>query len=265
MVGHETGYENKGILFIHNTTLDSIVGGTESFSKEGMPFHVNYIQNNIKEKISNNNFSKVDKVIVKKDLERKKSSLFQDSNSIFEYREILEIINKGYIDKNEYRNFGLFYDSKLGELSGKELENKINENALYFGRVDEIHNYGNPETQLEKYFDDKGIDKLKEANWKDVEYKYVIKSVEDKKQIKPLEYIGASVEWDKEEGTSKAKSRTRNIIVFNENNLEEIDLEFTFDDKLKKEYIHEKGIVGDLKATTSGRKLNVTLKVDEFK
>ena len=50
MVGHETGYENKGILFIHNTTLDSIVGGTESFSKEGMPFHVNYIQNNIKEK-----------------------------------------------------------------------------------------------------------------------------------------------------------------------------------------------------------------------
>ncbi|EOU1471094.1 DNA phosphorothioation-dependent restriction protein DptH [Clostridium perfringens] len=265
MVGHETGYENKGILFIHNTTLDSIVGGTESFSKEGMPFHVNYIQNNIKEKISNNNFSKVDKVIVKKDLERKKSSLFQDSNSIFEYREILEIINKGYIDKNEYRNFGLFYDSKLGEVSGKELENKINENALYFGRVDEIHNYGNPETQLEKYFDDKGIDKLKEANWKDVEYKYVIKSVEDKKQIKPLEYIGASVEWDKEEGTSKAKLRTRNIIVFNENNLEEIDLEFTFDDKLKKEYIHEKGIVGDLKATTSGRKLNVTLKVDEFK
>ncbi|EIF6288538.1 DNA phosphorothioation-dependent restriction protein DptH [Clostridium perfringens] len=265
MVGHETGYENKGILFIHNTTLDSIVGGTESFSKEGMPFHVNYIQNNIKEKISNNNFSKVDKVIVEKDLERKKSSLFQDSNSIFEYREILEIINKGYIDKNEYRNFGLFYDSKLGELSGKELEKKINENALYFGRVDEIHNYGNPETQLEKYFDDKGIDKLKEANWKDVEYKYVIKSVEDKKQIKPLEYIGASVEWDKEEGTSKAKSRTRNIIVFNENNLEEINLEFTFDDKLKKEYIHEKGIIGDLKATTSGRKLNVTLKVDEFK
>ena len=132
MVGHETGYENKGILFIHNTTLDSIVGGTESFSKEGMPFHVNYIQNNIKEKISNNNFSKVDKVIVKKDLERKKSSLFQDSNSIFEYREILEIINKGYIDKNEYRNFGLFYDSKLGELSGKELENKINRKCIIF-------------------------------------------------------------------------------------------------------------------------------------
>lgn len=265
MVGHEKGYENKGILFIHNTNLDSIIGGTESFSKESMPFNVNSIQNNIKEKIAKNNFSKVDKVIVEKDLERKKSSLFQDSNSIFEYREILEIINKGYIDKKEYRNFGLFYDSKLGELSERALQNKIDENALYFSRVDEIHNYGNPENQLEKYFDDKGIDKLKEDNWRDVEYKYVIKSVQDKKQIKPLEYIGASVEWDKGEGTSKAKSRIRNIIVFNENNLDEIDLNFTFDDWLKREYINEKGIIGDLKATTSGKKLNVTLKIDEFK
>ncbi|CAG9344063.1 AAA-like domain protein [Clostridium perfringens NCTC 8239] len=265
MVGHEEGYENKGILFIHNTNLDSIIGGTESFSKEGMPFHVNYIQSNIREKILSNNLSEVDKVIVEKDLERKNNSLFLDNNSIFEYREILEIINKGSIDKNEYRNFGLFYDNKLERLSGKDLENKINENALYFSRVDEIHNYGNPETQLEKYFDDKGIDKLKSHNWKDVDYNYVIKSVEDKKQIRPLEYIGSSVEWDKEEGTSKAKSRTRNIIVFNENNLKEIDLEFTFDDKLKKEYIHEKGIIGDLKVNTSGRKLNVNLKVDEFK
>ena len=101
MVGHEEGYENKGILFIHNTNLDSIIGGTESFSKEGMPFHVNYIQSNIREKILSNNLSEVDKVIVEKDLERKNNSLFLDNNSIFEYREILEIINKGSIDKNE--------------------------------------------------------------------------------------------------------------------------------------------------------------------
>ena len=37
-----------------------------------------------------------------------------------------------------------------------ELKNKIKDNALYFNRVDEIHNYGTPETQLEKYFEEKG-------------------------------------------------------------------------------------------------------------
>lgn len=265
MVGQEPGYENKGILFIHNTNLDSIIGGTESFSKEGMPFHVDYIQNNIKERLATENFSEIDKVIIEKDLERKNNSLFQDNSSIFEYREILEIINKGNIDRSEYRNFGLFYDNKLDGLTGKELKNRIDENALYYGRVDEIHNYGNPETQLERYFDDSGISKLKEADWKDVEYKYVKKSVDEKKQIKPLEYIGASVEWDKEEGASKAKSRTRNIIVFNEENSSEIELEFTFDDRLKKEFINEKSKVGEFEASVSGRKLKVVLKVDDLK
>ena len=62
------------------------------------------------------------KVIIKKDLERKNNSLFQDNSSIFEYREILEIINKGNIDRSEYRNFGLFYDNKLDGLSEKEIE-----------------------------------------------------------------------------------------------------------------------------------------------
>ncbi|WP_283676946.1 DNA phosphorothioation-dependent restriction protein DptH [Clostridium perfringens] len=265
MVGQEPGYENKGILFIHNTTLDSIIGGTESFSKEGMPFHVGYIQNNIREIILKNNLNNVDRIIVEKDLERKKSSLFQDNNYIFEYRDVLDIINKGYIDKCKYKNFGLFYDSKLKDLEEKELKNKIDENALYFERVCEIHNYGNPETQLDKYFDDKGIDRLKSSDWKDVDYKYVIKSVEEKKQLRPLEYVGASVGWDKEEGSSKTKLRTRNIIVFNENNSEEINIDFTFDDKLRKEYINKSGIIGDLEIGVSGRKLNVKLKLDDIK
>ena len=80
MVGQEPGYENKGILFIHNTNLDSIIGGTESFSKEGMPFHVDCIQNNIKERLATENFSEIDKVIIEKDLERKNNSLFQDNS-----------------------------------------------------------------------------------------------------------------------------------------------------------------------------------------
>ena len=217
MVGIEVGYETKAILFIHNTTLDSIMGGTESFSKEGMPFHIDSIQNDIKAELESSSFTEVDREIINMDLERKKNNLFQDSNSIFEYREVLDILNRGCISKEQYRDFGLFYDSKLNEFEGKELRNRIKDNALYFNRVDEIHNYGTPETQLEKYFEEKGIDKLKGSDWKDVEYRDVRKSVDEKKQITPLEYLSSSQEWDKEEGPSKSKSRIRNIIVFNEN------------------------------------------------
>lgn len=263
MVGVEPGYEIKAILFIHNTTLDSIMGGTESFAKEGMPFHIDSIQKDIKSELEGSSFTEVDKEIINIDLERKKNVLFKDNNSIFEYREVLDILNKGCINREQYKDFGLFYDSKLSEFEGKELKNRIKDNALYFNRVDEIHNYGTPETQLEKYFEEKGIEKLKGNDWKDVEYKEVKKSVDEKKLIKPLEYLSASQEWDKEEGPSKAKSRIRNIIVFNENRAESVDLEFSFDDYLRKEYIYK--TEGEVDASTSGKKLKVTIKDIEGK
>lgn len=263
MVGIEQGYETKAILFIHNTTLDSIMGGTESFAKEGMPFHIDSIQRDIKAELDSSTFTQVDKAIVEMDLDRKKNTLFEDNNSVFEYREILDILNKGCINKNQYKDFGLFYDSKLNEFEGKALKNRLKDNSLYFNRVDEIHNYGNPETQLERYFEEKGIEKLKVADWKDVEYKDVKKSVQERIEIKPLEYLGADVDWDKEEGISKAKSRIRNIIVFNESGTETVDLEFSFDNYLRKEYINK--VEGEVKASTSGKKLKVTIKDIEGK
>ena len=263
MVGIEEGYEKKAILFIHNTTLDSIMGGTESFSKEGMPFSIDSIQKDIKRKLATDSFSEVDKSIIKIDLDRKKDALFSDNNSIFEYEYLLDILNRGYIDKDQYKDFGLFYDDILDELHGKELKNRLKENALYFNRVYEIHNYGNPETQLEKYFDDYGIAKLKNKDWIEIEYKIVKKSVDNKIKIKPLEYLCSSEEWDKEEGTSKAKLRTRNIIVFNEDGKEEVDLEFSFDRYLKNEFIYK--VEGEATAKASGYKLKVKIKDVEGK
>lgn len=256
MVGMEEGYEDKAILFIHNTTLDSIMGGTESFSKEGMPFHIDSIQNDIKVKITKSTFTEVDKAIIDLDLKRKKDVLLGESNSIFEYKDLLETINGTCIEKNQYRNFGLFFDSKLRDFSGKELNKRLSANATYYSRVDEIHNYGNPELQLEKYFEEKGIEKLSKDNWRDVDFKEVNKSIEAKKETKPLEYKSSSEEWDKEEGTSKARSRIRNIIVFNESNVDEHEIEFNFDDTVYKEYL---SFEGEMKAITSGKKIKATI------
>ena len=262
MVGVEDGYEKKAILFIHNTMLDSIMGGTESFSKEGMPFNIDSIQKDIKKTLATESFSEIDKSIIEMDLERKKDILFSDNNSIFEYEYVLDILNKGYIDKQQYKDFGLFYDDKINDFEGKDLKIRLKDNALYFNRVDEIHNYGNPETQLEKYFDDNGISKLKNKDWMDIEYKVVKKSVENKVNT-ILEYKSSSEEWERPEGSSKAKSRIRNIIVFNEEGKDEVELEFSFNDYLKNEYIDK--TEGEVEAKTSGYKLKVTIKDVEGK
>lgn len=256
MVGVEEGYKDKAILFIHDTTLDSIMGGTESFAKEGMPFHINSIQKDIKRKLDEADFSEVDKEIINLDLERKRNDSLGDSISIFEYKDLLAIVNGTCIERDQYKNFGLFYDSKIKDLTGRDLKNRLKENALNFNRVDEIHNYGNPETQLERYFDDKGVDNLKGEDWKENDFKEVLKSINAKKETKPLEYISCSESWDKEEGNSKAKSRIRNIIVFNEEGKEDIELEFSFDDILYKEFLQTDG---DIEASNSGKKIKAVL------
>ena len=158
------------------------------------------------------------------------------------------------LKKNNIEILDCFDDSELNDLTGKHLKKRVKRKYKLFSKVDEIHNYGNPEVQLERYFEEKGIDKLKGEDWRNVDFKDVIKSVEEKKKIKPLEYINGSEGWDKEEGTSKAKSRIRNIIVFNEDNIEEYSMEFSFDDHLKKEFLK---VDGDAEATTSGKKIKV--------
>ncbi|WP_252238209.1 DNA phosphorothioation-dependent restriction protein DptH [Clostridium sp. VAP51] len=258
MVGVEEGYKDKAILFIHDTTLDSIMGGTESFSKEGMPFHIKSIEKDIDSKLGDSNFSEVDKAIINLDIERKNKELMGESNSIFEYKDLLAIVNGTCIEKDQYKNFGLFYDSKLKDYSGKQLKNRIDENATNFNRVDEIHSYGNPEIQLEKYFDNKGVDKLKSDDWKQTDFKDVKKYIEDRINTPILEYLSSSIEWDREEGASKAKSRIRNMIIFNEEAKEELEVEFSFDGILLKEYL--KKVEGDIVASTSGKKVKATLK-----
>lgn len=256
MVGVEDGYKDKAIMFIHNTTLDSIMGGTEAFGKEGMPFHINAIQKDIEKKLIESDFSEVDQKIVALDLERKKNDLFGDNISIFEYKDLLAIVNGTCIEKEQYKNFGLFYDSELRNFTGNDLKKRLENNAIYYSRVDEIHNYGNPDVQLERYFDDKGVDKLKGQAWKDADFKEVNKAVEGKKEIKPLEYISGPKDWDKEEGASKVKSRIRNIIVFNENHDKDINLEFSFDDTIYKNCLQDDG---DLEAVAAGKKIKVFL------
>ena len=53
LVGVEQGYENKAILFIHCSSLDSILGGAGSLYKEGMPFNVLSIEKDIEKSKEN--------------------------------------------------------------------------------------------------------------------------------------------------------------------------------------------------------------------
>lgn len=266
MVGTEEEiFHDTAILFIHNTSLDSIIRGTESLQKEGMPLHIQTIMEGVRASIKESDLPVADRYIIDFDLDKRGKEVFVDNTSIFEYEDILKVLKTGGISKDQYGNFGLFYDPGLELLGLGEIEAKkrLGENYFYFFTVDSIHKYGNPENELEKYFDEKGIDILKGIEWRKNEFKDIKNSAENKKNKKLIEYEGVenfeslSI-WDRAEGSTKIKSRIRNIIIFNGDKNEDVNLELNFDDRLTKEFLKvEKN--SEAIAATSGKKIKVKI------
>lgn len=269
MVGDETqqGFENTSILFIHNTTLDSLIKGTEGFQKEGMPFHNKSVTKDIKNQLAYSSLSTEERYILEFAVDKMNRNMFEDNSSIFQYADILKVLNKGCVDKEEFNGFGLFYDSNLGEIKDpKVITQRLSENADMFARVDSIHKYGNPEIELEKYFDEKGISKLRDDKlWNDMDYKEVKQSKEAHDTIKPIQFdeilcLDDVSLWDKPQGESKSGQKTRNIIIFNKNKLDIIKLEIKFDGYIKKEYIKKDK---DALVNSSGKKMEVILQPEK--
>ncbi len=260
-------FKNTAILFIHNTTLDSIIGGAVSFDKEGMPFHNNSITEDIKEKIENSSLSIGNKYLIEFDLKKRSEQISEDSNSVLQYSDLLTVINKGNINKDEFKNFGLFYDSKLDEINNKnEAFKRLEDNAENYAKVDNIHKYGGDvETLLEKFLDENGVEKLKRAEWEEIEYKEIKQSIESKNKDKKLEFIETTVIsldaencWEKEEGDTTAKKRKKNIIIFNKDREQKLSLELKFDDRVSQRYISV-GKNQEATVKASGKKLIVDI------
>ena len=158
LVGVEKGYEQKSILFIHSSSLDSILGGSGSLCKEGMPLNINVIETDIQRKISETGYGEKDKAILTFYLKNKRKELQGTTASIFEYEDIICCLNDSQITLDEYRKFELFPDDNLSDqMGGKKLEERIATNHFNYVKVAEIHSYGldaefaNSEKQLNNF------------------------------------------------------------------------------------------------------------------
>ncbi|MGE7939884.1 DNA phosphorothioation-dependent restriction protein DptH [Bacillus paramycoides] len=252
------------ILFIHNTTLDSILGGTESLHKKGMPLSLNSLRKDITQKIQSSNLSAVDKSIVQFALGKIEMDTVGVGSSIFEYKAIVEALY-GEMNSSLFSEFGLFYDSELSEVDEKERKSRLKDNYEKFSFIESIHKYNDPEQELERYFDAEGAEELSKDNWGDWDYIYIKRSEEKKNDIKQLEYEGIQLDpqylkhWEKGDGTTKSKERKRNIIIFNTNQESEIRLAFHFDRHLRSENLRH---LFNTEASISGKKVITTIKIN---
>lgn len=256
--------EQKALLLLTVTPIDSAKSGAINLSSNGMPFYYKNLLQEIRSKTEKNGLfanKTLIKEIVYYEINNKENDSFSDKNSLYEYRVLLSIINSGKINREYFPVFRLFYvDPQFDYISetAPRIKKMLNENNETFEELDWVINYGDIERDLSNKYKDSFIKKLKkefENNhelWSiNITYKDVLSALQKKQQEKdnPLEILsdnitvyGDEVELNhysitkdfyvKSNGSQKSKKRKNSILIFNSNNFKKISLKFYINLKL---------------------------------
>lgn len=236
--------ERKPLLMVTARPIDSALSGSRDMSAKGMPFYADNLVSEIREMISTSTtLSLVEKNILRYELDRREEDVFSDKSSLYEYKELLAIMSSGSIDKSVFPGFRLFYingKTEFDTYGENQVKKEIRKNHELFERIDRSVRFGNVETDLSADFDDRFINDITSRKNKNIEqwsrlltYAQVLTAMERKKakKDKPLsiekeniyayrdmelnQYIDDSELFIRNEGSQKAKKRTKNILIFN--------------------------------------------------
>lgn len=186
---------NWAMLIVACNSIDSISRGTESLSKEGLPFCRTQLVSDIKEKIESSSLDTASKHILLHDLESMNNARYMDSYSITDYSDIIKAIANEKINISDFQSFQLFYDGDLHSLlfnDEKDIDNRIGDNSKLYKQIDDVVRFGDPEHDLAKDFSEDFIKHIidnhsKQECWSDgITYEEVKKSQRKKKREKSL-------------------------------------------------------------------------------
>lgn len=231
---------NYPILMLTTSTIDTITSGTADLAAMGMPFHAVSMNQKIQEAISRSGFQLYERCLIEAVLEKKQNDRYSDHSSLYEYADLLNVIEGQRIDKRDFQSFGLFPSDEIKVMTKtKDIETLITDNFNEFeklGRAVEIGDY-------ERLRDDYGskLEKLIKDNIKSnhtwytgLTYENVRKEREARRNeiTTPLEiedsditvhaagpdffqYVANEDYWIRSDGTTKTKKRSKNLIIFN--------------------------------------------------
>ena len=269
------------ILMVTCSAIDTITSGTGNLSANGMPFHSSSIISKIKDDIQEAQLSAPDKTLLEIELSRKQEDRFSDKSSLFEYSEILTVLGRGYVKTEDYPAFSLLPDPSAAHLiDEKKIRERIKDNHVLFDQIDRVVKHGNIIDDLEKEYDKTFLDHLQTCKKKNLpwyeNYTYdMVRSSKDKLKKKldnPLQisdtdflaYSGSPVEYTfspddkffmRDDGDSKAKSRRKNILIYNPDKKEKVSVSIHTNITIKQGWIESNGC----KTSTSGREITVDI------
>ncbi|WP_236823039.1 DNA phosphorothioation-dependent restriction protein DptH [Bhargavaea massiliensis] len=239
LVGEQTGelWENTALLSFLVGQLDSIEGGSRNLELEGLPLHPRSIFASLEVEIKNSSLQAFEKIILNNSLEVLVKENEIQRVTFLDFLPLFDVLKKESIDDQDYKKFGLFKDSELDTYTGKSQSTRLDENRNFFNRVKEAHEYGQNEEALQNFFSSKGSSELLKDDWSAIPFSDVAKYREDflktTKNKRALYQSFSTKEqltvWDRPQTETAAGKRTRHILIFNPEKLEEINFEASFD------------------------------------
>lgn len=238
-------WKDTALLVICHKSIDSIYNGMRNLQKEDMPLNINSISKNLEKDLIKSQLDKKDQEIIKFSLKNQDDYF---TTTLFDYENILSIINKGSISEDDFKKLELFRDDNLSGYSSRDIKNRLEENHSYFMEINKISQYGDKKEQLEEITTKKGIKLLNKDDWYTNSWKTIKKEKDLLNESKGLEYYEPSEKitenglsyWEKPNSHTKAGRRTRNIIVFNNKELNEVSFRFKFDKRTSNQYLNKK-------------------------
>ena len=176
------------LMITQTTTIDTITSGTADLSSSGKPFHYSAIEKKIADDIKNLQVSIAEKTLLTLELERKKKDRYSDKSSLFEYKDLLTVLERGNIIRDDFPNFGLLPDDDISFWTDEsKIRERLEDNHSLFAVIDKAYRFGNIQEDLENEFGKTLVNQLKERkknnqNWFDSQTYKSITALKAKRQ-----------------------------------------------------------------------------------
>ncbi|MFH6936064.1 DNA phosphorothioation-dependent restriction protein DptH [Flavobacterium sp. FlaQc-30] len=259
-------FEGTAILILFSGKLDSLLGGSGSLIKEGMPLHNSRFKNQIELDIEHNTtLKKFEKSILRAVLDRKNKSVVEDNNSIFDYEQVINSLEKGTINEKDYRLLGLFHQQELSSKNG-DISKDLISNFNLFEKFENIFLNGNPVSDLEQDLPEAALARIIKEDWRDFDYSEIVKWMDKERQKTPPVFQNIEGDnllqtvWLKADGDSVSKKRSLNLIVFNPSLELPFKISVKYDQFIKKDGINIKEGSKNIAVTNSGYSIVIEFK-----
>jgi len=257
------------VMFITGQ-LDSLLEGCGDLTRSGFPLSFERFSASYQGKVNIAFNGMLDKKVILNDAYQVKLSEFRANEySIFDFSNIISIVQSGTFDDSDWQLVGLFPHAHLAAIPEKEqIRHKVLENKKYFETIEFAVNYGNIDTDLKKILTTAGIELIEkgveDGSWKMIDFQLLSNYFVKDSNAKPVEFLHLDfsnneehiVPWGRRDEKSK---RLHHILLFNQTASYPFVQDLIFASTLKGDFNIKNKSPDNIKVEKVGKILRMTI------